>query len=77
MPIDLFPDRVIIQTAVTKRDHEKLWKWWVHGEPGRGAIVRAALTHYFDERADLEKISEQLQRIETLLVELVAERMGE
>ena len=69
--------RAIIQAAVTHDKHPDLYNWWLSPEGDKSAIVRAALTHYFAERVNLEKISAQLQRIETLLVELVAERMGE
>jgi len=67
MPIDLFPDRVIIQTAVTRVDHEKLWTWWIHGEPSRGAIVREALTWFFEVKPALDEIVETQTEIYAVL----------
>lgn len=57
------PDRVIIQSAVTKQRHKQLYDWWTDGKGDKGATVRAALLWFFNLKARLDRIEELLEML--------------
>lgn len=55
------PERVIIQAAVTKTRHPRLWEWWRDGCGDKGPVVRHALLWFFDVRPQLDRIERMLE----------------
>lgn len=57
------PDRVIIQTAVTKTKHRRLYRWWKDTPGDKGPIVRLALEWFMDIKPQMDRIENMLKTL--------------
>lgn len=60
--------RIHLQSTAHSEKHPRLYEWWTTTKADRSVVIREALTMYLAQGNSLQRISEQLDRVEDKLL---------